>query len=103
MRWVIAFYEIGIVSVAAVELFEFAVKGSSLDRGPRDFIAIEMQNREHSAIAHRIQKSIRFPVALERTGFRLAVAHYAQYYEIGVIESRAEGVNKRVPQLAAFV
>ena len=78
VRRVVAFNEIGVVSVAAVELFEFAVRGASLDRGPGNFVAVEMQNRKHGAIAHGIQKPIGLPASFERTGFRLAVAHDAQ-------------------------
>jgi hypothetical protein len=62
-----------------------------------------MQDREHRAVAHRIQEFVRVPARCERAGFRFAVTDDTRGDEIGVVEHRAERVDERVAELATFV
>src|ERR1700730_15880794 len=62
-----------------------------------------MQNRQHGAIALRIQEVIGLPATFERTGLRLAISHDANHEQIRVIEGSSESVQNCVSQLAALV
>ena len=62
-----------------------------------------MQDRQHGAVAHRVEELVRVPAGGERAGFRFAIAHDAGDEQVGIVERRAEGVGQRVAQLAAFV
>ncbi len=62
-----------------------------------------MQNRDHGAVPRGIQEFVRMPACRERAGFRFAIADHAGDDEIGIIESRAVGVQQRVSQFTAFI
>src|ERR1700683_370884 len=62
-----------------------------------------MEDRQHRAVACRVQKFYAFPSPFERTGFRLAVTDHARYDQIGIVKRGAERVDERVAEFAAFV
>ncbi len=71
--------------------------------GPGDLVAVEVQDRQHRAVARRVQEADALPRALERTGLRLAVADDRDGDQIRVVEHGAEGVREHVAELAALV
>ena len=71
--------------------------------GIGDLVAIEMQDRQHRAIGHRIEKFVGMPGRRQRPGFRFAVADHASNDQIRIIEHRAERMAQRIPQFAAFM
>ena len=62
-----------------------------------------MKDRQNRAIARGIEKFIGVPTGGQRARFRLAVADDAGDDQIGIVESRAIGVDQRIAQLSAFV
>ena len=62
-----------------------------------------MKNRQHRAVANRIQEFVRVPARGERTSLGLAIADDAHGEEVGIVKHRAERVRERVAQFAAFV
>ena len=72
-------------------------------RRPRDLVAVQVQDRQDRAVAHRVQEVDALPRTGERPGLRLAVADDAGDDEVGVVERGAERVHQRVAELAALV
>ena len=69
----------------------------------RDLVAVEMQDRQHGAIAHGVQKADALPRAFERPGLGFAIADHCDDEQIGIIEGRAKGVHQHIAKLAALV
>ena len=68
-----------------------------------DLVAVEVQDRQHGAVAHRIQELVRMPACGQRAGLGFAVAHDAKHDQVGVVEGGAVGVRQCIPELAALV
>ena len=68
-----------------------------------DLVAVEMQHRQHGAVARRVDELVRVPAGGERPGLRLAVADHAADDQVRVVERGAVGVDERVAELAALV
>src|SRR5882762_3269635 len=62
-----------------------------------------MKDRQHGAVANRVEKFYSFPRAFERTGFRFAVADDTRHQQRGIVEGCTKRVRKRVAELAAFM
>jgi len=67
------------------------------------FIAVEVQDRQHGAVADRIEELVGLPRGRERARFSFAVADDTRDHEVGIIEGGPEGVAERVPKLTTFV
>ena len=71
--------------------------------GAGDFVAVQMQNRKHRAVARGIEEFVGMPAGGQRAGLGFAVADHAAGDQIGIVEHRAVSVQQRVAQLAAFI
>src|SRR5215471_4538325 len=76
---------------------------SSQQRRVVDLVTVEVQNREHRAIANRIQKLADVPRGSQRPRFRLAVSDDSGNDEVGIIEGRAASVREHVSEFAPFM
>ena len=76
---------------------------STEDRRICDLVAVEVQDRQHRAVACRVQELVALPACCQRPRLRLAISDCHRRDQIRVVEHRAEGMGDRVPQLAAFV
>ena len=74
-----------------------------MHRGAGNFVAVQMQNRQHRAIARGIQKLDALPASLQRTRLSFAVADHARHDQIGIVERRPESVHQRIAQFPALV
>ena len=72
-------------------------------RRPGDLVLVEVQDRQHGAVARRVEEADPLPRALQRPGLGLAVADHAGDQQVGVVEGGAEGVHERVAELTALV
>ena len=99
----VAFDKIGRPAAAAQKLFQFLVLDAGEDGRVADLVAVEMQDRQHGAVADRVEQLVGLPRGRQRTGFRFAVADDAGDDQLGIVECGAEGVAERIAQLAAFV
>jgi hypothetical protein len=68
-----------------------------------DLVAVELKDRQDCAVAHGAQELVGVPGGGERAGLRLAIAHHDRDQEVWVVKGGAEGVGKRVSELAALV
>ena len=68
-----------------------------------DLVAVQMQHRQHGAVARRVEELVRVPARRQRTRLRLAVADHAAGQQVGIVEHGAVGVHERVAELAALV
>ncbi|MEY9214610.1 hypothetical protein ABH917_004056 [Thermobifida halotolerans] len=91
------------VAVAA-HLGQQVVLGDAGQHGRSgDLVAVEVQDRQDRAVAHRVEEAGRLPASGERPGLGLAVADDGGDHQVGVVEGRAEGVGERVAEFAALV
>ncbi len=68
-----------------------------------DLVAVQMQHRQHGAVARGVEELVRVPARRERAGLGLAVADHAAHQQIRVVERGAVGVRERVAELPALV
>ena len=98
-----AFDEIRRPAIAAQQALQFLVRDARQQRRIVDLVAVEMQDRQHRAVAHRIQEFVDVPRSGQRSGFRFAVADHRRHDQLRIVEGRAAGVREHVAKLSAFV
>src|SRR5262245_4603954 len=85
-----------LITVSGEKVADAFVGLAAPDRRAGNFITVEMQDREHRSIAHRIDKFHTLPAALERACFCLSIAHDSYHNQLGVIESCAERMHEHI-------
>ena len=95
--------DVGIVAVAFEELEQLALGNARQHGRVRDLVAVQMQDRQHRAVVHRVEELVRMPARRQRSGLRLTVADDAADEEARIVERSAVGVRQRVAELAALV
>ena len=73
----LAFDEIGRVTVSAEQRLDLVVRNAGQHGGSRYLVTVQMQNRQHSPIASRIQKLVGVPAPCEWTSFGFTITHNA--------------------------
>ena len=71
--------------------------------GVVDFVSVQVEDRQNSAVANRVEELADVPRCRQRPGFRLAIAHHGGDDQIRIIESGPAGVRQHVAQFTAFV
>jgi hypothetical protein len=99
----VALDEVRLVAVADEQVRELFVAHARQQRRVGDLVAVEVQDRQHSPVAGRVEEFVRVPARGQRPRLRLAVAHHAAHDEVRVVVGRTVGVHHRVAQLAALV
>ena len=102
-RGVVALDEIRLMAVAAHQVGQLLVADAGQQRGVGDLVAVEVQDRQHRAVASRVQELVGMPARGQRAGLRFAVAHDAGDDQSGVVEGRPIGVGQRIAQFAPFM
>ncbi len=92
-----------IVAVAAQQGVQFVLRDAGEHRGIGDLVAVEMQDRQHGAVVHRVEELRGVPGRGERPGLRLPVADHAGDQQPRVVERRTVGMREGVAQLAALM
>ena len=100
---IVAGDEIRVPTAAGEERGELVVGNARQDRGIGDLVAVEVQDREHRAVAHRVEELVGVPTRRQRPRLGLTVADDARDDEIRIVERGTERVAQRVAELAAFV
>ena len=95
--------EHGLPAVALEEREQLALRDPGEHGRVRDLVPVQVQDRQHGAVAARVEELVRVPARGERPGLGLAVADDAGDEQVGVVERGAEGVHERVAELAALV
>src|SRR5262252_10153427 len=97
--WLRTFDEVGLVAVTDEQRLEVLVSNARQHGGVRDFVAIEVEDGQHGAIAYGIEKLVRKPGGRQRTSLRLTIAHHACDDEIGIVERGTVGMRQAVAEL----
>src|SRR5665647_1272262 len=100
---IVAFDKIGLVTASTIESSQVRVTGASLGSWPRDFVSIEMKDRQDRAISDRIDEVHRLPASFQWTGLGLAIPDDAGDNQVWIVERRAECMDQRVAKFATFV
>ena len=88
----VAFDEKGCPAVAAQQLFELITRNARQHRRIRDLVTVQMQDRQHRAVADRVEEFVGMPGGRQRAGLGFAVADHAGDDEIRIVEHCAEGM-----------
>jgi hypothetical protein len=99
----IAFHEIRRPAAAADELLQFLMLDAGQHGRITDLVAVQVQDRQHGAVANRIEQFVGLPSGCQRAGFRLSIADDAGNDQIGIVECGSEGMAEGIPELAALV
>ena len=91
------------VPVALQQGRELIARDARQHRRVGDLVAVEVQDRQHRAVADGVEELVRVPARRQRAGLGLAVADDAHDDQIRVVERRAVGVGQRIAELAALV
>ena len=102
-RRVVSLDEVRLVAHALEELPQFVVRDAGEEAGVGDLVAVQMEDRQHAAVAGRVEELVALPAGGERAGLGLAVADDAGDDQVRVVERGAVGVAQGVPKLAALV
>ncbi len=68
-----------------------------------DLVPVELEDRQHGAVAPRIEKAHSLPRPLQRAGLGLTVTDDARRDQVGIVKNCAESVHQGVAELAALV
>ena len=95
--------EVRVVAHALEELLELLVGDAGQDGGVGDFVAVEVQDRQHDAVGLGVHELVGLPRGGKRAGLGLAVADDGHGQKARVIHDGAVGVGQGVAELAALV
>ena len=68
-----------------------------------DLVAVQMENRQHSPVAYRIEKLVGVPTGRQRPGLGFTIADRDGYDQIRVVKGGAKPVRNAVAELTAFM
>jgi len=85
---IVSFDEVRVVAVAPEQRHQFLARDSRQDGRARDLVAVQMEDRQNRAVAHRIQELVRVPACGERSRLCLSITHHAGHQQILVVERR---------------
>ncbi len=95
--------EVDFVAVRVEETPHVGLGCATEHRGSADLVSVELQDRQHGAVAARVEEAHAFPRALEGTGLSLAVADDAGRDQVRIVKYSAERMDERVAELATLV
>ena len=102
-RGIVALDKVDVVTVGFESPWHVLIAVAAHHGRPGDLVAVQVEDRQHCAVADRIEELDAFPGPFERPGLRLAIPDDGDGDQIRVIEGRAEGVREDVAELAALV
>ncbi len=100
---IVAVHQIRFVTVPGQQVGQLVIADAGQQRRVRDLVAVQVQDRQHGAVAGRVEELVRMPRGGQRPGLRLAVADHTGDHEVRVVQRRAIGMGKGVAELAALV
>jgi hypothetical protein len=93
LRRVVACHGEDLIAESLKQGAQVVIVGAGQHGGVGDLVAVEVQDRQHRAVARGVDEVDALPRAHEGAGLRLAVAHHGGHDEVGVVEGRAESVH----------
>ncbi len=68
-----------------------------------DLVAVEIEDRQHRAIADRVEKLADMPGGGQRASLGLAITDDRRDDQVGIVKGRPAGMRQDITQFAAFV
>ena len=99
----VAFDEDRAVTVSQEQAGQLVVADPGQHCRVGDLVTVQMQDRQHGAVAHGIEKFVGVPACRQRPRLRLAITDDARNDQVGIVEHGAVGVHEGVAELATFV
>jgi hypothetical protein len=96
-------YVIRQVAVTPQQLIQLFSIHARQQRRVRDFVAVQMQDRQHRAVTARVEELVGVPRRRERAGLRFAVAYHTRSNQTRIVERGAVCVRQRVAELTALM
>jgi hypothetical protein len=90
-------------AIAAQQLLQLVAADARQHGRVGDLVAVQVQDRQHSAVAYRVEKLVGMPGRGQRAGLCLAIADHASRDQLGVVEHRTKRVAQGIAQLATFM
>src|SRR6185503_21007073 len=97
------FNEEGCVAVALEQVLEFLMAYARQQSRIINFVSVEIQDGQHSAVANGVEKFVDVPRGREWPCFGFAITHDGRDYQVRIIERCATRVRQNVAQLATLV
>ena len=91
------------VAHALEELAQLLLGNARQEAGIGDLVSVEVEDRQHGAVAGRIEELVAVPAGRQRPGLRLSIADHAGDHEVRVVEGRAIGMAERIAELASLM
>src|SRR5665213_162961 len=89
---VIALHKVRRPAATAKKLLQFVRLNASQDSWVADLVAIEVENRQDGSVGNQVEQFVRLPSRRQRASFRFAIANDAGDNQVGIVESRSEGM-----------
>src|SRR5581483_1192994 len=89
---VVAFDKMNVVAITLDESMNVVILCAPEHGGAGNLVAIQVENGQHSPVAHRIQKRDGFPGAFKGGGLGLAIAHNSYHDQVWMVEDCAKCV-----------
>src|SRR5262249_8313725 len=97
------FYECGGVAVGLQQSRDLIVAGATEHRRAADLVAIEVEDRQHRAVAGRVEEARALPGAGQRAALSLAGANHRGDDQGPIVACRSERMGQHIAQLSALV
>jgi hypothetical protein len=95
--------EVRRVAVAAQQPDQLVLGDPGQHRRIGDLVPVQVQDRQHRAVASGVEELVGVPARRERSGLGLTVTHDRRDDQVGVVEGGAVGVGEGVAQLTTLV
>jgi hypothetical protein len=99
----VALHQVRVVSVPVQQGGQLVVADAREHRRVGDLVAVQVQDRQHGAVADRVEQLVDVPRRGQRAGFGLAVTDHAGRDEVGVVQHGSVRVRERIPEFSAFM
>ena len=103
LRRVAAAHDTNLVAVAGEQVSQGLVAHAPKQGGAGEFVAIDVQNRQHRPRRSRVEVIIGMPGSSQRTGFGFAIANDAGHQQVGVVEGGSIGMGEAIAQFAPLL
>ena len=90
---VVAFDQVRRPSISLKEILEFLRGDTGQERGIGYLVSVQMQDRQHRAIVHRVEKFVGVPTRGKCARLGLAISHHAGDNQVRIIERSAISVH----------
>ena len=102
-RRLVSLDEVRLVAHALEELLQLVLGDAGEEAGVGDLVAVQMQDRQHAAVAGRVEEFVAVPAGGQRPGLGLAVADDAGDDQVRIVERGPVSVAQGVAEFAALV